>query len=191
MIIAPLVAQFEKYGSILPVIPALYALPYRRVLDREINLAGITHKDKVLNIGCGGIPYSAIYIARKTGARVHAVDIDEQAVVCAQRCIASQGLSHLITLEHSPGEHTRCTDFTAALVALQARPKQAILEHLLAQGASGRRVIMRRAQPHLHGEYDPLPELYSFQGEVMQHMKTFISSVLYHERAVESGGYPA
>ena len=191
MIIAPLVARLEKYGSALPLIPSLYALPYRRVLDREIALASITREDKVINIGCGAIPYSAIYIARTTGAAVHAVDIDKEALDCARRCIAANGLSHLITLEHAPGELSQCSDFSVALVALQARPKQSILEHLLCEGIRGSRIIMRRPQPHLHHEYDVLPRSYPWQMEVMQHMKTFISSVLYDQRCLAAGGYPA
>ncbi len=179
MIIAPVIANFEKWCSRFPWAVRLYSLPYRTVLDREIGLAGITEDDVVLNIGCGSVPFTAIYIAAVTGARVHAVDIDESALICARRCTAAAGLDDRVTYEHASGESTSCREFTAAVTALQARPKAGILAHLLRQGSSDVRIIFRKPQPRLHSQYDMIPGSYPISGEVIQNMKTFVSSVLY------------
>lgn len=179
MIIPPAVARLEKWCSRFPWAVRLYSLPYASVLEREIDLAEITEDDLVLNIGCGAVPFTALYIAERTGAHVHAVDIDPEAVACARRCAESFGLGHKITFEHAPGEQTECRNFTSAVTALQARPKKAVLAHLLAHGTEDVRIIVRRPQAHLHSQYDMLPDGYPITAEVMQHMKTFMSSVLY------------
>ena len=179
MIIPSVTAEIEKWCSRFPWAVRLYSLPYRKVLDREIALAGITEEDVVLNIGCGSVPFTAIYITEQTGARVHAVDRDEAAILCARSCTAALGLEDQITFEHAPGERTSCRNFTTAVTALQARPKAAILAHLLRHGSEDVRIIFRNPQPHLHSQYDLLPETYPFSGEVPQNMQTFVSSVLY------------
>ena len=60
-IIAPVVSKFESICSSMPWIVKRYMSFYDKVLDREIALAGISETDTVLNIGCGSIPFSAIY----------------------------------------------------------------------------------------------------------------------------------
>ncbi len=178
-IIAPIVAQFEKFCSRIPWVVNLYTSLYKQVLDREISIAQITSSDTVLNVGCGSIPFSAVHIARKTGAQVHAVDIDQDAVIHAQQCIRKLGLSKQISCKHVSGEHISCDIYSVALVALQAQPKKAILKNLMNNAAPGARIIFRRPQPRLLHQYEPLPEEAAVKEEILQHMKTFISSALY------------
>ncbi len=178
-IIAPIVAEFEKICSSIPWAVKYYTSLYTEVLDREIAIAGITGKDTVLNIGCGAIPFSAIYIAQTTGAHVHAVDIDQDALNCASACISRLGLSSSITFECGAGEEIISPGCTVALVALQARPKDAIYHNIITHCAPGVRIVFRKARAHLVHQYDSLPRGIRAVQEVAQDMKTFGSSVLY------------
>lgn len=178
-IIAPVVSKFESICSSMPWIVKRYMSFYDKVLDREIALAGISQADTVLNIGCGSIPFSAIYIAEKTGACVYAVDIDQKAAACAERCIAKLVMSGQVFCSHEAGQTVPCHGITVALTALQASPKRAILEHLMHYTQPGTRILFRRPQPRLIHQYDALPEDIPVEDEIKQYMSTFISSVMY------------
>lgn len=178
-VIQPLIIGWEKLCSQIPFLVHLYARPYRRVLEREIELAGITSQDRVLNIGCGSIPFTAIYIAQMTGAHVTAVDCDPQAVRAAKGCLGRLGLSHKVDLVCSPGEELDAGDCTVAVIALQAEPKDEILERLRSTATGGIRMVVREPRSVLRGHYDTLSECWTSQKSVAQDMQTFDRSRLY------------
>ncbi len=178
-IIPGLVAFLEKKVAANRTIVSLYAGYYRKVVENEIKLASITAEDRVLNVGCGGIPFTAVLIAKMTGARVWAIDCDEAAVKVARRCVAAQRLEHLVTVVHHDGAAQIPFAFDVALVALQAKPKKAILENLLQQCGSRARLIFRRPRRELAHQYDLLPPRPLFCDFIGQDKATFDLSVLY------------
>ncbi len=178
-IIPMLVAFLEKIAAGNKTLVSLYANYYQQVIDNEIELAAITAEDRVLNIGCGAIPFTALLTARKTGARIWAVDCDKTAVKVARRCVSAQQLEHLVTVMHLDGADNIPLDFDVALVALQAKPKKAILENLLRSGGAQARLVFRRPRDEMAHQYDLLPALPLFSDFVDQDKATFDGSVLY------------
>lgn len=178
-IIPALVAWLEKKVAGNRTLVSLYANMYRDVIDNEIRLAKITAADRVLNVGCGGIPFTAILTARLTGARVWAIDCDEAAVQVARRCVAAQRLDHLIKIIHLDGAAMIPFAFDVALVALQARPKKVILDNLLQRGGSRARLIFRRPRREMAHQYDLLPSRPECCDFIGQDKATFDRSVLY------------
>ncbi len=178
-IIPRVVAFLEKKVAGNRTAVSLYANFYREVVNNEIKLAAISERDRVLNIGCGGIPFTAILIARLTGARVWAIDCDKQAVEVARRCVAAQQLENLVTVVHLDGTDIIPFDFDVALVALQARPKEAILENLLQSSDSKARLVFRRPRREMAHQYDLLPTAPLFCDSIGQDKTTFDCSVLY------------
>lgn len=178
-IIPRLVAMLEKKFATNRILVSLYANHYQDVVSKEIELAVLTRGDRVLNVGCGGIPFTAILIARLAGARVWAIDCDEAAVKVARQCVAALKLEHLITVLHLDGAAAIPFSFDVALVALQARPKGAILDNLLRAGGSRVRLVFRRPRREMAHQYDLLPARPPFRGCVGQGKATFDCSVLY------------
>ena len=181
-VIPSITAFLEKRIARSKVLVTLYAEFYREVVEREIELAGIGEEDRVLNIGCGAIPFTAILIARLTGARVWAVDCDLAAVKTARFCVAAQGLKDLITVVHLDGRAEIPFPFDLALVALQARPKREILTNLFRCGGPGVRLVFRSARSSMAHQYDLLPRDIKYSDFVMQDKTTFDLSVLYTGR---------
>lgn len=173
------VAFIEKICSHSPLLVSLYSRPYRKVLLKEIELANITHRDIVLNIGCGSIPFSAIYIHRLTKAKVLAMDYDEEAIKNARICLKRFDLLENIQLHLGDGSRDIPCCFTVALVALQARPKEEIFKQLQEKGLPSARVIIRKPKKNLNRYYDSLSTLYSPEKIVAQSMKTFDESQLF------------
>ncbi len=178
-IIPKAVALMEKQIAVIPMLVSLYANFYSEVVNNEISLAGITADDRVLNIGCGGIPFTSILIARQTGAKVWAVDRDSEAVNVARRCIEKTGLHRLIAVEHYNGVDPLPFDYSVAIVALQVEPKKEVLDNLMQNGIPGAKIIIRRPRPELSHQYDLLPLTPRPEALTAQKQVTFDSSVLY------------
>jgi SAM-dependent methyltransferase len=67
----------------------------RRSTEELFQLARINPGDRVLEVGCG-VGTTAVEIARRFGARVSAVDVDERMVESTKRNVAAAGLDELI-----------------------------------------------------------------------------------------------
>lgn len=173
------VAWLEKKCSSIPLLISLYARPYKEVLHREIELAKITENDVVLNIGCGSIPFTSIYVSQATGADVIAMDYDEVALERAEACLKKIGYREKIQLCQGDGSRKIPVDYTVALVALQARPKEGIYRRLIERGEPHARLIFRQARKEYHKYYDVLPATYTPQAVALQEMKTFDRSLLF------------
>ncbi len=178
-IVAPAVAMMEKKVASSRLLVSLYSRIYHEVVNNEIKLAGITARDRVLNIGCGGIPFTALLIAKFTGARVWAIDNDQNAVAVARKCVAAQNMDHLISVINYDGREPFSYDFDVALVALQAEPKQEILDSLVARGGNEARLVFRSPRLEAAHQYDRLPSRPTFSKRIDQKQATFDCSVLY------------
>ena len=174
------VALLEKICSRSHPLVDLYSRPYMRVVQNEIGLARIAAADRVLNIGCGAIPFTAMLIARLTGARVVAVDRDPQAAPLAQACVRQAGLASLVRIVVSDGSRSAWAPhgFDVAVVALQAEPKAGILSSLLDSGQGPSRVVARVPREPFLDQYDPLPPDCPIAARAAQNMKTFEWSAL-------------
>lgn len=161
----------------------LYAMPYRRVIENEIRLGKIGPEDVVLNIGCGAVPFTAIYLATLSGAQVYAMDIDPKAVLLARKCVGNVGLASKITVLESDGAETFDKPFTASIVALQAAPKTRIMGGMKKAAAPGARFIFRLASTPYREHYDALDVSRPADSLVAQPMRTFDRSVLYRNAA--------
>ncbi len=178
-IVAPAVAMMEKKIASSRILVSLYSGIYNEVVRNEIKLAGITTSDRVLNIGCGGIPFTALLIAKFTGARVWAIGNDQNAVAVARKCVAAQNMDHLISVINHDGRDPFPHDFDVALVALQAEPKQEILDSLIARGGNEARFVFRSPRSEVAHQYDGLPSKPLFNRRIDQKQATFDCSVLY------------
>lgn len=179
-----LIGRLEKVITRLSPLASLYSRPYFGVVEQEIRLAAIGDKDIVVNIGCGAVPFTAIYLARLTGARVIALDRDREAVECAQRHIKANGLAEMIEVVWGDGvQASECDSATVWLVALQAAPKEAILKHFLKNAPRGARIMFREPRPSFNSRYDHLPPSARPQSVTNHKMVTFNRSVLFIQEA--------
>ncbi len=177
--IPPAIAVWEKISSSSKVLTWLYSRPYRRVIENEINLAKFNQDDVILNIGCGAVPFTALYLATLTGAKVHAMDIDHKAASLADNCVKKAGLSHRITVLQGDGSIQFKGSFTASIVALQATPKKLILKALQKAAQPGARFIFRLPSFPYRDHYDGLAADLPARAAAIQPMRTFDRSVLY------------
>lgn len=157
-----LVATLEKSCTTAPWLFDLYTWSYRWVVDREIQLAEIDSDDRLLNVGCGGMPFTAALIAEKTGATVYALDHDPDVVEEAQRNLERIGVADSVEIVVGDGREVigdgsrlpeRCS---VAIVALQAEPKDAILTRQMQSDDGPGRIVVRQPRKIFAGDYDPV-----------------------------------
>lgn len=138
----------------------LYGLYYRNIVKNEVKLAGIRSCDRILCIGGGPIPSTAIEMARQTDACVHVIDMDGTAVVCARDVIKKLGLAHKITVEQARGEEVDISPYNVIHVALQVRPKEAVLRHIWNNCKLGARIIVRMPKKGLRSFYSNVTDAF-------------------------------
>jgi len=177
-IIQRFTCAFEKRLQSSRCLFELYMLPYGRVVRREIALAGITEEDVVLNVGCGSLPFTAVLIARLSGARVIAVDRDPAAAEGAEGLLGRMGMDGLVQALHCDGLDELPFHYDKAVLALHVEPKGEVLENIL-RGRPGVRAVVRVPR-------GGLKESYGFKGMAMPAagraghlMPTFDRSLLY------------
>ena len=185
------VAAWEKMSSSSKILTWLYSRPYRQVIENEIKLANLGKDDIVLNIGCGAVPFTALYTAKLAGSRVYALDIDPCAAGYASQCVKMAGLEDRITVMHADGAQDFRHHFTASIVALQAAPKNRILEVMQKKSRPGARFIFRLASSPYKDHYDCLQTKIRPEAETSQPMRTFDRSVLYQNRGQAVSVHPA
>ncbi len=173
-------AAWEKMSSFSKVLTWLYSRPYRQVIENEIQLAKLGKDDVVLNIGCGAVPFTALYISRLAGARVYALDIDPCAVKHAKNCVSKAGLEDRITVMHADGAQDFKYPYNVAIVALQAAPKSRILKVMQQNAMPGARFIFRLPSNPYKDQYDCLNCPAAPRAVAPQPMRTFDRSVLFY-----------
>lgn len=179
-IIQPLVRSWEKNTSSIFFLAKLYSRFFRRVVEKEIELAEITEKDTILNIGCGAVPFTAYYLALLSGAKVWAVDCDDEAIEKASFFLQHlNGAASRVKLVREEGSSFVPENFTAAVVALQAEPKEEIFHHLIKTAPSGGRLVFRQAKERFKSHYDALPQGVKPLAYVQQNKQTFDLSLLF------------
>lgn len=180
-----LVASLEKSCTSAPLLFDLYVRLYRTVVGREIDLGNIDETDRVLNVGCGAMPFTAALIARETGAYVYALDRDETVQPRTQRNLDRAGVANSVEVVF--GDGTRIDEDTSvpleeidvAVVAVQAEPKDEIVRHLCELENGPERIVVREPREAFAGEYGTLSASFEPDAFVRHWMLTFGRSVLF------------
>lgn len=148
--------NFSKNNALIK----LYRLYYKNIVKREVKLADVKSCDKILCIGGGSIPCTAIELAKQTKAKVHVIDIDNQAVECARDVVVKLGLHKKITITSGKGQEIDIEPYDVVHVALQVSPKDEVLEHLWDRSKEGDRIIVRLPKKGLKVFYSNITEAF-------------------------------
>lgn len=142
-IIPGLTTKLEEFLCHFLPLAKLLKIYYEPIVKREIALGKINKNDKVLCIGGGAVPWTAIEIVSQTGATVHVIDYDQKAVEAARGFLKQLNLENKITVLVGDGRTVDVSPYSVAHVALQAYPQEKILHHLLEKGKSNTRILVR------------------------------------------------
>jgi len=110
---------------------------------KEIKMADVSEKDKVLHIGSGILPYAPMLIAEETNAKVISIENNKNTLNLAQRFVNKKGLSDRITIEYGDGAKYPVKDFDVIFIAINVWPIGEVLIHIYNQMKDNTRVMCK------------------------------------------------
>lgn len=136
----------QKLEHIVGIVPWTYGFfksYYFKIVDNEIKLANIKPTDRILCIGGGPCPCTAIELHRRTGAKVCVIDNDKEVIDIAVKNIARLKLSDYISVSYQDGTKINVDDFSIVHIALQVNPKNLVFQRVVDRSAPGTKVLVR------------------------------------------------
>lgn len=103
-----------------------FYLFYKSMLQRELENSGLKPGARVLHIGSGPSPYTALFLARK-GFKVEAIDCDNCAVREARLVVKQNGMEDNIKVVCDDGCTFKQKKYDAVWVSLNVYPKGKVL----------------------------------------------------------------
>ncbi len=139
-------------GLVAPQVPrAPYVATPPDVVDRMLDLASITSRDILYDLGCGD-GRIVIAAARKFGARGVGVDIDPVRIAEAQQNAARAQVEHLVTFRLQDALDTDVSEATVVTLYLLSAQNVALRPTLTRQLRPGARIVSHN---YAMGDWDP------------------------------------
>ncbi|MCL2588097.1 MAG: hypothetical protein FWD84_01670 [Oscillospiraceae bacterium] len=182
--ITTLTQHIERLASKTAGVYWLASQYYRNVIRGEVALAEITASDRILCIGGGVCPFSAILIHQTTGASVTVIDNDMCCIPQARKTIARLGLSEHVEVLCQDGLNLEISlsDYSVIHFALQVAPMDAVFACVDKQAAMGTRILIRRPKKQLSKLYSRLTASLSAYCQSVAHKARNIESTLLYTK---------
>lgn len=133
----------EKIGFKFDVISSNYIKLYDDIVEKEICMAKISSKDRILVIGCGSLPATTALIAMKTKAEITTIDTDLKAAHEASYFFKNLNLERQITVEHADGLKYPISKFDVIFVLYGVQQQKEILNYLAENMQDTTKIIFR------------------------------------------------
>lgn len=140
--------EMEKYQSACVAKNKLDISRYIAILAKsvrhELEKAGVDNNSRVLFVGAGAFPLSALTIARETGGEVWGLDIDSEAVALARKVAEVTGTEANVRFsDEALKESAFARRATHVIIASLVKNKQEVLADLQDAITADAKVILR------------------------------------------------
>lgn len=143
----------EKIFSKFDILLLLYIDSYLESIRNEIQFANISGNLKILNMGCGSIPATCIFIAKETNAKITGIDKNLESVNRAKIIISKLKLEERVEIKHSNAMNFQLNDFDIIIIGNGINPYYNVLEHVTTNMKDDAIVIFRTFSHH-NGELE-------------------------------------
>ncbi|MBU0496751.1 MAG: hypothetical protein KKG04_02205 [Candidatus Thermoplasmatota archaeon] len=134
---------FEKIAVHFDILTEVYINAYEEVIDAELSMLNLRDTDRVIVIGSGAIPVTAILITRKSKVRVTTIDIDPEAVARATLLIHRLGLQQQINVMLADGFSYPLHAFTVIFLLYGISHQERLLKAMIPKIDTGVKIITR------------------------------------------------
>jgi len=133
----------EKIIVKLSKLHKMYLSFYEELISLEVEFADISNKDKILHIGCGPLPATAIILAEKTNANITAIDKNPRSVKQANKCVTKQIKTNKINILLSDALNFSYKNYNVIIISQGIKPCKKILENISKNIKNETRLIYR------------------------------------------------
>jgi len=135
---------FSKLDKLLPV----YIQYYQELIQAEIELAQITEKHKILNIGSGSIPASCILLAKETTTKIIGIDKNLESVKRSQKILSRLNLEGRVEIIHANAMNFPMNDSDIIIITNGINPYHELLERVAKDMRNDATVVFRTFSHH-------------------------------------------
>jgi GNAT superfamily N-acetyltransferase len=128
---------------------------FDELVRRELSLVSAVPPQRVLFIGSGAFPISAIHLHFQTGAPVDCIGHLPDDVVLSRQALEKCGAGGPVRVFDDNEESYELEDYDLILIALRARPKKSILKNLRKRCRLGCRILCRTSTGLRQLIYEP------------------------------------
>lgn len=104
-------------------------------------MAEISESDKILQIGCGAIPYSLAILSKETHAEITGIDNQGRSILCAKKFLRHYNNIHV---EQQDGETYDVSRYDVVLISYGVDNIDAVLTNVLKNLKSSAKIIFRK-----------------------------------------------
>lgn len=126
---------------------------YKMVLNKEVKLGDIQSDSKVLFIGGGYMPCSAILIHRLSKANVTVLDNDINAIEKSTELVKKMKLDDCVFVKYTDGLALEEFDFDVIVLAMQVSPLNDVFDKVYNGSKVGTKIIIRKPKKTLAKGY--------------------------------------
>ncbi|TVR72783.1 MAG: methyltransferase domain-containing protein [Spirochaetaceae bacterium] len=146
-----LVLRLEHLAGRSAFFGRVYArLFYHRMIRIEVRSAELHRDARVMHIGCGPFPITALALAGR-GFEVTALDRDEETIR-----VARDRYGRSLSFVCADAREIDYSGYEAIFVALHVEPRQLVLDRIIATADPGARILLRNPRGSLNGRYTRL-----------------------------------
>lgn len=149
----------EKHTGKFPLLQDMMLTYYRPIVKKEVELAQVKPQEKVLCVGGGYFPCTALLFHQLSGAKVTVIDNDKDAVAVSQALVAKLGYDQNVTVLHSDGMDCKAQGFDIIHLAMQVSPKEEVFAQLFGGCTCKAKLLVRTPKQHLERGYQPFQEM--------------------------------
>lgn len=142
----------ERVLAINPLLRLITLNYYRPIVKREIELSKCNNNDKILCIGGGFLPATAILFAKLSKCSVTVIDNDLNTVNFSKKIINKLKVN--VEVVHIDGIDLNTSDYSLIHIALQIDPKEEVFNNVKITKKNNSNILMRMPKKHLKNGYD-------------------------------------
>jgi precorrin-6B methylase 2 len=124
-------------------IAKIYETKISKEYKKEREAFDISNDKKILHIGCGAYPITAMTLAKINNAKIVGIDRRQKVIELARSVVKEKNLYAKVTIEQGDGTNYHVEEFDTIIISGCAFPKQQILEHIFENAKSHSKIIFR------------------------------------------------
>lgn len=135
----------DRLSSISDFIAELYEKTVGNEYRNERDKFNLSKSKKILHIGCGSYPITALILAEMNGIRIVAIDHNKKCIKIARKVLEQKNMNGKISAELGEGINYPLKGFDTIIASGCSLPKIQVINHILQNSDKKSKIIIRES----------------------------------------------